>query len=639
MREVTDEVRQLVIRGCYAEAFEQFTLTNAPSAELKRWAGVALLNLGKVMEARTLLLSARGQQCHEAGIELATAFRLLGYPDRAQKCLDELPDLSQQPFDRALALRERGAVEFAFGQMPQAYAVLEEAWEAACESSEEQALLPGIALSLGYVCLSLCAEKRSLYFLDFALPLAHAHKRRDLLMIRGACEMYQGQLNVAERTLKLASEVGRECGGQVATLVYFRALCHRYQGQATDALELFVQCAELSRENDESNTECLAELGAMAVCVDLRDLTQANLHLARAEAISGSRKVQGMICLRRAQLLMKSDPGAALEHIIMATEAFSALKLHRELAWAYLYLTEIYLQCSEFAAANEAFTQALLVRAALANAKAVALELRSLPRVTHFIQQHQGHSALWLDWQGLDGASGLELQVTTLGQPLLQIDQRTLRPNASLLKTIELLCYFERNGEATLHKTLAEIFADKPERTARMHFHLMRKELSRLVPGVAIEFQKTSRVYRLCTEGIHLRLDINELLQNLHAGGVEGLKQALACYRGPFLKDSESEWVIEERSKVEWLIIKVGLESLEDYFNQGEDRLCLNLAQQLLEVEPLNEGIHELLIRSTGRLRGAVAARHILQQSQKQFLEEVGEVPPGIVRLKFDLTA
>lgn len=633
-----DTLKGLIIQGRYAEAYQFFGELLQPSPDDQRWGAIAFIHLNQLLQAQTLLLSAKSKGCAEAAIELASVSRLLGEIEQAEATLKEL-DLTQlAPFDRALALREQGVQEFVFGKMRLASQTLALAWEAALQSEYEQTLLPGIGLSLSYTYLELGLEKRALYYLSFALPLANSNRRRELLVAQAACELYNGELVSALNTLQLAKM--EAAPGLLASLLYFEGLVNRYQGRAEQALYLFDTCIQQSKAADVPETECYAVLEAVAVALDLGQTKQAQRYLNRAAAIPVTTKVQGMVKLREGHLLRQINIEAAKARLFEATDIFAELEMQRELAWAYLHLAEVYFKDGEQKDAESMIEHAMCCRAAFGDSKSVALELRSLPELCRHIQC-QEHDAfiLWQDWQAVDGAVGVELRVSTLGKVSLCLDQNYLRPNASLLKTVELLAYFERKGDALLGQALADIFPDRDEKSARMHFHLIRQEIARLVPGLKIDFDRQQRMYKLRSVGVRLKLDITEALQHLNVKGIQGISQALAVYKGPFLRESDSEWADEERTNLEWLIVKVGLETLEDYYERGDDTLCLELATRLLEVAPLNEGIHELLIRATGRLRGAVAARQVAKQSSQQFLQNVGEIPPNILQLQLGFSA
>lgn len=631
-------VRQLVISGDYAQAVALVKVLDIVSSEEMRWAGLALFNVGQTLDARALLIKSRGRGCHQAGIELATVFRQLGDPQRARTVLDEVKWDDLTPFDRALALRELGVLYFAFGEMREAYQTLEDAWSQASCCVEENALLPGIAVSLANVCLAIGAENRALHFLDLALSVAHPQRKKALLAVRAACQMYGGSFSEAHATLATISE-----GNDLAlspTVLYFDGLLHRFEGHAARAVTLFEESIVLSRRLEELNTECYAELGACAAYLDLGEYKKAERHLARARAIPVPDKVAGLVELRQGRLFLESDVEKAIITLQDALTKFRSLGLQRECAWAYLHLAEAYLRLQQSNAAEQVLDQAMNCYSALGRSKAVCLELRGLPNVIRFLESSEAdHHALLHDWKTVDPRLPADFQVKALGTVALLLDGQTIRPNASLSKTVELLCYLDLRGPSTLQSLLGDVFPDHPAKSARMYFHLIRNEISRLVPGVSIEFQQQRRVCTLRSTTVRVRTDIAEVLQHLNTKGIEGVGQALAKYRGPFLVMTESDWAVEERSRLEWLIIKVGLETLEDYYEQGEDQLCLDLARRLLEVEPLNEAAHGLLIRATGRLRGAVAARQELHHASQQFLREVGEVPPSIVRLKLDLSA
>ncbi|GAA0501170.1 BTAD domain-containing putative transcriptional regulator [Deinococcus depolymerans] len=637
---MTDAPLHLILEGKYLQALEHVQGLSSPTPRDERWAGVCLLNLGRPLEARAVLMRAKGRGCAPAAIELTTTARLMGDLVRAQGHLARLDLAALGAFDRALAERERGVLRFAQGDLPGARDALEQAWEAAAASPHEQALLPGICQTIAYVCLDQGASSTALHYIGHALPYAHPAKRVALLTLQGACHLFEGDFELAGTCLAEAEAAVTLAPQQRPTLLYYQGMLYRYVGQPAKASALFHACTAASREVQALSTECYAELGACALCAECGDFAQAHLHLARAQAITGSSRLQTVIDLRASQVLIQDAPERAQTLLREVYAQLQALGLHREAGWASLQLARAAQVLGDETGLRGALRLAAQCRAATGDSRAVALELRATPELVPALEAAGPAGQLFLsDWQAMTGATPLHLNITALGAPSLVLDRVTVRPNASLARSVELLVYLTLKGGASLERVLTDVFPDRDPQSARVYFHLIRAELARIAPGLKIVFQRESRQYELETCGVRVTVDHLEVRRELTAGGIDGVTRALALYRGPLLPDSDSEWVREERDDLEWSMVRVGLELVEEYFERGEDQLCLDLAGRLLDIEPFNEAIHTFLIRATERLSGTIAARQAMARSQAQFRDHVGEVPLTLKQLQITMQA
>lgn len=78
----------------------------------------------------------------------------------------------------------------------------------------------------------------------------------------------------------------------------------------------------------------------------------------------------------------------------------------------------------------------------------------------------------------------------------------------------------------------------------------------------------------------------------------------------------------------------MGLETVECWYQVGDDEKCIQLAERLLPLDPLDEALHTFLLNATWQARGLMAARHLYCHSAATFLREVGEVPLGLSKLE-----
>ena len=75
---------------------------------------------------------------------------------------------------------------------------------------------------------------------------------------------------------------------------------------------------------------------------------------------------------------------------------------------------------------------------------------------------------------------------------------------------------------------------------------------------------------------------------------------------------------------------------MQDLYDRGNFEDCRKLTEKLRKVAPLDAGLGELLVRATNEIDGLLAAKRTLTDVEKYFVGEVGELPPGLERLKRD---
>ena len=213
----------------------------------------------------------------------------------------------------------------------------------------------------------------------------------------------------------------------------------------------------------------------------------------------------------------------------------------------------------------------------------------------------------------------------TLGSPAILVNGQRVR--LQMKKFVEVLAFLLKEGETTLGTLQTEVFTDAPPARSKNYIHQVRHELKRLVPGLSVPYDTTTQTYRVHCEGVHLTWDWQQAQDVLLSSERDVMLTADLNVRN-FLQDSDSEWVETERERMSRWIVRVGLETMDAWYSAGDYAKCVKLAQRLIEIEPLDEGLHDFLIRATAQVSGVSAARAIYWESRTLFAREVGHVPP-----------
>lgn len=638
----TSRILELALAGDPAGGWHAYEGMDDPAPQDDRWAGACLFNLGRFLEAKDLLVRALGRGCEAAGIELATVYRQLGEFGLASAALARLVPARLRPFDRALAHRELGAIRFGAGDLVAATEAWEGAWTAAHESAGCQAILPGLAQALGLGYSARGLDLRALHYLDRAVLTPSPARRAYARSSRGLCLVYLGRFIEAERDLDEAATLVTAVPAAVPVITLNHAILLRARGLLGPALERFGVAAALARHAQEPSTECYAVLGSCAVLTVLGRFDEASANLARARGSARTPAARAAVALREGALMAREQDPAALSALETAAAGLAMLGLQREVGWAYLQLSEAHLLAGRAAQADAAARRATEARNLLGCGTAVAVELplaaRTLERLAGLPPGHAAR-ALFDDWRCLEGTAPMNVELRTLGTAELLVDGR--RARLQLARSVEVLAYLLANPRSRRSRVLSALFPEVPPTRAVNYLHQVRLELAREVPGLTVPYDREARTYAVACEGPRLVWDVQELNRLVTATSKDdgAADAAIGAYAGPFLPEADTEWVRTERERLEWSVVKVGLESMERWYAAGEFKKCTDLATRLLELEPLNGALAEYLVTATLALEGEVSARRELERVSARFNEEVNDVPDRLRELARRLNA
>jgi DNA-binding SARP family transcriptional activator len=649
-------ILELIVAGRYEAAWSAFGTLEGPTALDERWAGYALAILGRGFEARDLLLRSRRRGCLEAGIELSFTQQSIGEMARSQEALDRLDLESFSGLDRAFAERQSGMLALAQGEYRNALNAFERAWVSAHDDEDGSIALPGIAQALAFVCSHLGHDVRADHYYGFALERASAAMRGSLLLARAASRINLDLIDGAEADLITARPLLEGDAYSQASLEYHTALLAGARGQWPEAANRFKKAVQLAETVGNTVIACSAELGVASAYLALNESRRARTHLDRAakrcetaNAMADLALLEGEYCLRNQQADL------AAKHLERAIQEFLNLDLERHAARANLWLSEAFLSQEPVNtdAADQALEAAAVIWRAL-GADALLSEFQSLPLTLEHLHRHPTHGARGLydahrlqsrlqshlQIQGPDApAVGAHLHLYTLGTARLELDGSLIR--LELRRAIEVFAYLLRAAQTQpegsgMIEILRDLFPDVPQRQARLYFHQVRYELEKKIPGLGVPYNAITRTYAVKSH-IEITWDVLEFEAALAEQSPEGVNRAFKHYAGPFLPLAEGEWLETERASLNARALGAGLEWCKTWFERQQYGRCIQLATRLLEIDPLDESLNELLVRSTKALEGRVAARQTVKRLQKRFESELGSVPGSLEPAQYGL--
>lgn len=597
-----------------------------------RFAGTALLNLGEAGRAKNLLLRAWARGCPEAGIELSTVARSLGDFRLAHKALQGLDLTALSDFDKCLFFREKGMLLYETGRLEDAIEHLEEAWGNTFRTPLAEALKPPILHALGFLYSLKGFEHQATECFDSALSNASPARRLMVLSSRALSLIYLGRYDQAAADLAAIEAAASRPPVVELGYLYDRALLAKALGDRASAKELFCRCAERAEHYSQRDFESYADLSLVSLYTADGDTAQARKYLAKARGRVSSERAALMLSLREG-VLAGAEGAAKLAEV---AEQFERGHFYREASWAWAHLANAYLKQQNPAMAELVLNKAIDACHALRSVAALSPELRLMPELLEYMASlapDRYAAGFYQEYLKLSAAKpGLrQLRLVSLGASRLLLDGQPVR--LGLSRSLEVLAYLLRKPGNSLEGILADLFPDADPKQARNYFHQTRYDLEGAVPGLSIPFDRLRRSYSVQFEDLDFSWDADDVLSALNTPEPQTVLELFELYRGPFLPAASSEWAEMEREELAWSALKIGLQILERWFEQGMYRECLALGRRLLEIDPCSEPLCYYIIESVRSLEGEIAARLEYERICERYRRELGEVPPAVRRL------
>jgi DNA-binding SARP family transcriptional activator len=630
-------ILELIVGGQYETAWLAFEAIHEPSATDERWAGYALAILGRGLEARDLLLKSRRRGCQEAGIELSFTQQSIGELARAQEALDRLDLESFGGLDRAFAERQSGMLALANGDYKKALSAFERAWVSAHDDDLGSIALPGIAQALAFVCSHLGHDIRADHYYGFALERGSLAMRGSLLLARAASRINLDLLEAAESDLLAARPLLEGDAYSFPSLEYHLALLDVARGQWLAAASQFRKSLQLAQTVGNTVIECSAELGLASSFMAMNELDRARTHLDRAAKSCETPTSFADLALLEGELHLRTNqPALAVGHFQRAVDAFIEQHAERSAGRANLWLAEAHLSDCNSQGADEALGRAEVIWRAL-RADSMVNEISSLPAVLEHLTARTTHPAsdLLTAYRTQNEQSYTQsvarLHLTTLGQVRLELNAVPVR--LELRRAPEVLAYLLRAAQtrpegSSIQEVLLDLFPDVPQRQARLYFHQVRYELEKKIPGLSVPYDANNKTYAInCA--FEITWDVLEFEAALAEQNPTSVTRAFKLY-GPFMPQAEGEWLEAERATLNAHALKSGLEWCKTWYERQQYGRCIQLATQLLEIDPFDESLNEHLVRATKALEGRVAARQTVKRLRQRFESELGNMSTPI---------
>jgi tetratricopeptide (TPR) repeat protein len=438
------------------------------------------------------------------------------------------------------------------------------------------------------------------------------------------CQTYLGNFLEAKDDLEFAEKRINQFHNLRGLHIYQQAMLSRALGDWQQAEKQFLQAATEGRNTEQMELAFYAEINASVCLVLQQRLEAAQVLLSRARGIASTPRDHAFWHWRNAFVVLQTNPNAAMQGLQETALTFQGMNLPRETFGCWLLHAEASRKLGLFEEAKQSIQKAVNLANESDDAFG-AMELMLLPELKVWLGQ------LEPVWQEIllppTRSSTVQteiIDVFTLGRSEVQING--VKVPLRMKHTVELLVYLLKSPNRTKSQIFLALYPDADPTQASNNFHKAKQILHEVVPNLSIEHDKKRKEYFVQC-GVELRCDYL-VFQRLLSGNVD-INKILDAYKA-FLPEADSPWANEEREALAWNVVKIGLETLQQWYDAGEDKKCLSLVSRLLEIEPFNPALSEYLITATLRLEGEVAAKMALHRVNQNFLNEMGEVPKEI---------
>jgi DNA-binding SARP family transcriptional activator len=200
-------------------------------------------------------------------------------------------------------------------------------------------------------------------------------------------------------------------------------------------------------------------------------------------------------------------------------------------------------------------------------------------------------------------------------------------PRPPTLKSQPLLAYLVLHRERPQNRErLAGIFwGDRPERKARRSLTTTLWHIRRCLPEAGYLLSEPQTVQ--FDPHADLRLDVDEFESHATHDNLARLESAATLYRGDFLDGFYDDWIVTVRYRLDTLFCDVLTRLMVGQEAAGKQEEALSTALRLLDLDPLREDAHRLVMRVFCRLGQRNAALEQYRRCQEAVQQELSAEP------------
>jgi tetratricopeptide (TPR) repeat protein len=498
---------------CYADMKD-------PSARDHRWLGVCYFQQIRDMEALEAFYRAIEGGDEGARINLAHLLTFLEHGEDALTELDRVNVETLPTRDAVLYYRVRSLKEEVNGNLRQALAAAELAWRKVQGLPEFPLIAPAILGQLGTLYGRMGRAQRALWFLERGFQMTDGKEHTKLKIRRATVLISLGRYSEANFELE-SVEASVDSTSFHPEILWLRASSTWSDGHLRLAIEQFEDGVKAAIDHQVGYEEFLCRLSLATIHASQGDTVKAASNMARAQVLISDKSDR--LIFRFREILVQYWHNAytrthALEELRAISSAFENMGLLQENGLVRLHIANLLHGMNDGAYAEE-LDSLVALSVTLQNHAFLAQEWTLLREFQEVVAKT--HPQISLN-------TNAQLHVFSTGTEYLSYKGERLK--VPLRKGVELLTYFLSNHAVDLSTLLLDIFPDEKPRSAKSYFHQFRHQIKQHVPGLEIEFDPDTRLYRLKSD-IDIIWDVAEIRAGKRTGDI-----------GIFLPSSGNEW-------------------------------------------------------------------------------------------------
>jgi len=458
-----------------------------------------------------------------------------------------------------------------------------------------------------------------------------------------AMDYFQEGLKHARRAASLAHE---------ARILLGQADLFNDMGLALQAAELYGQALTLATQLDNAS---LIRYGCVQTSVLHRRRGGASLAhewLKRATIVGDTDHPYIPAVIQLAALECEAAPENAVATLQRLIESREGTLEASERVLAEFFLARGAFRSGDLEKAALALEHAMTTAGASGEEQVLAAELYHTPTMREFASSALGKNlvysvilsridtmrALAQQYQTVEEeeTASSQIDIAALGTAQIRINSRELTELKPL--TRELLIYLVDHQRVSRDQLVEAFWPHHPTGRQTSNLHTAVYSIRRSIGKDSVVLEGT--VYTLIPE---LRIDF-DVARFEHAAGLAeslprgdprrmfALTEAVSSYRGSFLPEFSSEWVVERRRMLEMRYIDLLADHSEEAVVRNQLVKAEGSLREILRLEPFRDGANSMYLEVLGQLgrRGEIVAHY--QQYVRQLADELGLDPPEEMR-------
>ena len=223
------------------------------------------------------------------------------------------------------------------------------------------------------------------------------------------------------------------------------------------------------------------------------------------------------------------------------------------------------------------------------------------------------------------------LEIQTFGEVQVHNQGRTLQlSDWQTREARDLFLYLLQSPPSTKEQIAREFWPELSPARIKVRFKINIYRIRQALGQDAVLFKDDRYAFNRSLKYTWDREMLEELSARSHQHTAEQIRiyeRMLAIVRRDYLKDVDTEWAAVDRGRFQEQLRRLLLEAAELHLELGQTQDCLALTRELLDLEPLLESAHRLILQAYAAQHDPAGLAHQYRQYQQILDNELGMLP------------